>query len=197
MKTLSRRDPAARRAQVLAAATKQFAERGYELTNVNQVAAEAGVSVGALYKYFPDKPALLEGVLEAFETTVVKSMAQVFETPGNYTERLRVMVDGLFSLAATEPHFFWALSSGTQGLRGQRAKEPGSQVKTEIARFIDAGIAAGDFRPIDSLRIASLGFGVVETAMKHCFGPGENGAFQQEWAAATFHILRAAVTRAY
>jgi AcrR family transcriptional regulator len=190
MKTLSRRDPAARRARVLASATKQFAERGYELTNVNQVAADAGVSVGALYKYFPDKAALLEGVLDSFETTVVRSMAQVYDASGNYAERLQVMVDGLFSLAATEPYFFWALSSGS---RGQTAKPPGSEVKREIARFIDAGIAAGDFRAVDSLRIASLGFGVVETAMLHCFGPEERGAFQREWAAATLHLLRAAV----
>ena len=66
-----RRDPGARRAKVIEEATRLFAAQGYEATSVNEVAAGAGVSVGALYKYFPDKAALLEGVLSHFEAEFV------------------------------------------------------------------------------------------------------------------------------
>jgi AcrR family transcriptional regulator len=40
------------------AAARILRERGYEATNVNEIARVAGVSVGSLYQYFPTKEAL-------------------------------------------------------------------------------------------------------------------------------------------
>lgn len=49
---------AARRAQLLAAAARRFDRVGYEATTMADVAAEAGVSKGATYLYFPSKESL-------------------------------------------------------------------------------------------------------------------------------------------
>jgi AcrR family transcriptional regulator len=45
---------------ILEAAARLFETRGYEPTTTHQIAAEAGVSVGALYRYFDDKEAVLK-----------------------------------------------------------------------------------------------------------------------------------------
>jgi AcrR family transcriptional regulator len=193
VKALSRRDPAARLARVLEAATRLFAERGYESTSVTDVAAEAGVSIGALYKYFRDKPALLEGVLASFESQFAEAMSHVHEAPGTHFDKLRVMVDGLFELGASRPYFFWALTSGTHALLGERQHSSGDAVREEIRRFLEAGIAAGDFRPVDVARMSALGFGVVETAMQQCFGPREKGQHRQAWARMVEELLARAV----
>jgi AcrR family transcriptional regulator len=189
VKKLGRRAPEARQERVLAEATRLFAERGYENTSVNEVAKEAGVSVGALYKYFPDKPALLEAVLDAFEGEFVEGMRAVRTSPGPHVERLAMMVKGLFELAAHREHFFWVLTSGTHGLRGTRPVTPGARIRAEIALFIESGIAAGEFRPVDVEQVAALGYGVVETAMRHCFVHGEAGAKQAQWERAVFDML--------
>jgi AcrR family transcriptional regulator len=47
------------RRTILDAAAGLFAEQGYEATTTHQIAAAAGVSVGALYRYFADKEAVL------------------------------------------------------------------------------------------------------------------------------------------
>jgi AcrR family transcriptional regulator len=190
---LSRRDPEARRAKVLEVATRLFAERGYESTSVNDVAAEAGVSIGALYKYFPDKPALLEGVLASFEGQFAEAMSQVHQVPGTHFDKLRVMVDGLFEMGAKRPYFFWALTSGTHALRGARAHSSGDAVREQIRRFLESGVAAGDFRPVDVPRMAAIGFGVVETAMQQCFGPKEQGQHKEAWARMVEETLARAV----
>jgi AcrR family transcriptional regulator len=39
--------------------------RGYAATTTNHVAAEAGVSIGSLYEYYPSKDALVVAILEA------------------------------------------------------------------------------------------------------------------------------------
>lgn len=43
---------------ILAAAARVLAQRGYARTNTNLVAEAAGISVGSLYQYFPNKDAL-------------------------------------------------------------------------------------------------------------------------------------------
>jgi AcrR family transcriptional regulator len=47
---------------ILEAAGKLFSEHGYEETTTHQIAAAAGVSVGALYRYFDGKQAILKEV---------------------------------------------------------------------------------------------------------------------------------------
>ncbi len=59
-----RRRPRQRRSKdtvafVLEAAAQVFGERGYARTTTNHVAERAGVSIGTLYQYFPNKDALL------------------------------------------------------------------------------------------------------------------------------------------
>ena len=51
------------RAELLEAAAKLFSARGYADTPIEEVARAAGVTKGALYHHFRDKPALFEAVL--------------------------------------------------------------------------------------------------------------------------------------
>jgi len=53
------------RAAILDAAAKLFAAQGYEQTTTHQVAGAAGISVGALYRYFTDKEAILGEIYES------------------------------------------------------------------------------------------------------------------------------------
>ncbi|HEY2688710.1 MAG TPA: TetR/AcrR family transcriptional regulator [Streptosporangiaceae bacterium] len=60
----------ATRAQLIAIATRLFAEHGYEGTSIEAVLREAGVSRGSLYHHFAGKEALYEAVVEDVETKV-------------------------------------------------------------------------------------------------------------------------------
>lgn len=52
------------RAALLAAARELFGRDGYAATSVEDIAARAGVTIGALYHHFPNKTALFETVFE-------------------------------------------------------------------------------------------------------------------------------------
>jgi AcrR family transcriptional regulator len=60
----------ATRGQLIAVATRMFAERGYEDTSIEAVLREAGVSRGSLYHHFASKEALFEAVAEDVEGKV-------------------------------------------------------------------------------------------------------------------------------
>src|SRR5690242_14924778 len=61
----------ARRRRIQRAAREVFAEKGYARTSIEQVAKQAGLSVGAIYLYFRSKEdlsvSLLEETYEVFE----------------------------------------------------------------------------------------------------------------------------------
>jgi len=110
--TATRRMPrAARRAQILDAATRAFARAGFGATGLDDIAAEAGVTRVILYRHFDSKSDLYRAVLEracarleaavgsdAFDDTSIPSLVQAAAAdPDGF--RL------LFCFAAAEPEF--------------------------------------------------------------------------------------------
>ena len=54
----------ARRHQILDAATRVFAEKGFHATTIKDIAKEAGIADGTIYIYFENKMALMLGILD-------------------------------------------------------------------------------------------------------------------------------------
>jgi AcrR family transcriptional regulator len=59
----------ARREQIVEAATRVFAEKGFRRATTREVAREAGISEGTIYNYFEDKDALLMAILDKLNET--------------------------------------------------------------------------------------------------------------------------------
>lgn len=53
----------ARRSQILEAATRVFASKGFHAATIRDIAREAGIADGTIYIYFKSKPDLLLGIL--------------------------------------------------------------------------------------------------------------------------------------
>jgi AcrR family transcriptional regulator len=77
--------------RILDAAARIFDERGYRATTTNHVAAEAGVSIGSVYQYFPNKDALLVALAER----------HLDEVADRFGERLMLLRDEQPPIAAT------------------------------------------------------------------------------------------------
>ena len=59
----------ARREQIVGAATRVFAEKGFRRATTREVARAAGVSEGTIYNYFENKDALLLAILDRLNET--------------------------------------------------------------------------------------------------------------------------------
>lgn len=68
---------AARRNQILDAAAKVFAEKGFHPTTVKDIAAEAGIAHGSVYTYFESKNALLIGIFERVKASIVQENTHI------------------------------------------------------------------------------------------------------------------------
>ena len=60
---------AVRRRHILDAATREFAAKGFDRATIRDVARRAGVADGTIYNYFPNKAALLLGILDRLNET--------------------------------------------------------------------------------------------------------------------------------
>lgn len=79
-----RRRADARPDEVLDAAIALFADKGYAATTVQEIAAKAGLSKGAVYLYFPSKAAVLEGLVErAISPVAQTALSQLAKFSGD------------------------------------------------------------------------------------------------------------------
>jgi AcrR family transcriptional regulator len=72
---------AARRQQILDAARTCFLRNGFHMTSMQDVIAEAGLSVGAVYRYFKSKNDIVEAIAEQYATQVSDLLSALVADP--------------------------------------------------------------------------------------------------------------------
>lgn len=72
---------AARRQQILDAARRCFVRDGFHATSMQRVIAEAELSVGAVYRYFPAKSDLIAGIAEQMAASIAAQLQSLAEAP--------------------------------------------------------------------------------------------------------------------
>jgi AcrR family transcriptional regulator len=72
---------AARRQQILDAARICFLRNGFHTTSMQDVIAEAGLSVGAVYRYFKSKNDIVEAIAEQYASQVSELLAMLIDDP--------------------------------------------------------------------------------------------------------------------
>lgn len=75
--------------RLVTAATRLFAELGYERTTVQDVVAAAGVTKGAMYHYFASKDDLLYEIYHRILSVQLAHLEQFAHTSGPIEQRLR------------------------------------------------------------------------------------------------------------
>jgi len=84
------------REAILAAAERRFLAEGYHDTRMVDIAADASVSVGTLYKHFPSKDAVFESLAARGREEALELLRECLEQPGPEAQ-LQAIVERLFS----------------------------------------------------------------------------------------------------
>jgi AcrR family transcriptional regulator len=85
-----------RRDQILTAAISCFARQGYHATSMDDVVRESGLSVGAIYTYFPSKEDLFLALAEARSEQTLAYMNDLFRRPGPMADKASQAIDFFF-----------------------------------------------------------------------------------------------------
>lgn len=142
----------ARRREILVAAHRCFARRGFQATTMQDVADAVGLSVGALYRYFDGKEALIEALAEWGRAQKRELMDDV--PPPGGTEGLPELVVRLASAlsapeaAATAVRFdvrVWGEALGQPDLESF-VQESLSDFQQLITGYVEDAQAEGEIR---------------------------------------------------
>ena len=151
---------AERRERILEAAEHAFVRHGFHATTMQHVADEVGTSAGNLYRYFPSKEAIVEGLCELDQARRAESFAafgDLMARNGDLTEAMR---KGLREHVFSKPPEKARLIVEIWAEAGRNPRV------AEITRAIDADVLIGLERLMDVAKAA----GAASPALDSRFG---------------------------
>jgi len=148
---------AERKPQILLAAMQVFLQKGFTAARMEDIAKQAGLSVGNLYRYFPGKLDITLALMELFLEPSLSNSNDLLSAPGTCRERLEssflrvlekqdasllTLYGEMYHLARYEPRVRTVLQDYNQ--RYQKI----------VADLLQQGIQNGELRPVDTDAVA-------------------------------------------
>ncbi|MBM3533762.1 MAG: TetR/AcrR family transcriptional regulator [Alphaproteobacteria bacterium] len=147
---------------LLAAALRVFAEKGFAAARLDDVAREAGVSKAALYLYFESKQAIFEALVRSAVLPNIERLERlVAEWRGGAGALLRNLVEAIARVVveseiAAFPKLIIAEASNFPDLARFYRSQVIERMLGLLAGIVRRGIESGEFRPTDPHLAARL-----------------------------------------
>ena len=152
MRTIDPGKHAARRDAILAAARHCFARKGFHQTSTAAICAQAGMSPGNLFHYFPTKQAIIAAIVDQEGSETAAYFAELQGSADSYGALLAFM-DVVLALAADGDVAGLALDIAAEALRD-------ADIAARVARN-DAALRAG----VQALLVSAAAQGQVDATL--------------------------------
>jgi len=153
-----------KRRQLLDAAVRVFARKGFHASRVGDIAEEAGVAHGLLYHYFKSKDQVLEAVFHENWSVLLARIAMVEESDEPAADQLRHIAAILLRTWLHLPDVVRVVIQefGRSRELAERLAELTQPIDV-IQRVIERGIARGEFRAdVDPRFAAAVVYGSID-----------------------------------
>lgn len=156
------------RNDILVAALKLFAEKGYFNTSLTEIAEAAGVKTSAgIYKHFKNKQEIASALYLWIIDRLSVSIDDIRRRSRKSSEQLREIVDLWFRLTDEAPEImrFLLVLNVNEFLPNEKPlMETPPFVK--ILKILQNGIKANEIKAIDAQRAYCHFFGIIENTLK-------------------------------
>jgi TetR/AcrR family fatty acid metabolism transcriptional regulator len=144
--------------QIIEAAVRVFARKGYFNSRVSDVAREAGIAAGTIYLYFKTKEDILTTLFREKMAEFVAKLWKAMADQPDPVSKVRRLVYLHFDLLERNPELAEVvqieLRQGQKFFRGASSQEIGSYFGL-IASVLEEGVAAGRFRANLPVKVAT------------------------------------------
>jgi TetR/AcrR family transcriptional regulator, cholesterol catabolism regulator len=144
------------RQALLESSIKLFAERGYELTSVQEIVDGASATKGAFYHHFRSKLDVLVAIHHRTTELQLEMLQEIADRELPCSVTLALMLEGMIALhdshsmeMAIYNQERWAF----QEPAFERIRKLRNDVERIFSDVVKQGIEAGEFRPVPSVRI--------------------------------------------
>jgi AcrR family transcriptional regulator len=165
-----------RRLQLLGAAERLFAERGFLAVRLEDIGAAAGVSGPAIYRHFPNKESLLVELLVGISTRLLDGARGVRSRQTDAAAALNGLIDFHLDFALGEPDLIriqdrdLAYLPAAAERQVRRAQRQYVEVWVGVLRELEPGLAETDAR-----LMAHAAFGLLNST-PHSLKPSDGKA---------------------
>jgi AcrR family transcriptional regulator len=153
---------------ILGAATQLFIQCGYEQTTMAGIAIRAGVSVGSLYQYFPNREALVAALIERHADELVRTLRSILRGHARSTleDCLRASIEATITANPLDPRLHKILSEQVAHVgKLPTAMRANHELTLEIEIFLREH--AGEIDPSHDPSVAASVVETVLDAMAH------------------------------
>jgi len=153
-----------KRRQLLDAAVRVFARKGFHASRVGDIAAEAGVAHGLLYHYFRSKDQVLEAVFHENWSVLIARIASVEESDEPAADQLRHIAAIVLRTWLHLPDVVRVVVQefGRSPELAERIGELAQPIEA-IQRVIARGVERGEFRKdVDPRFAATVVYGSID-----------------------------------
>lgn len=159
------------RARIEAAALKLFAARGVDGTAMRDIAAEVGVTEGALYRHFSSKDALARALFLSRYGALAAGIEEIRARRSDFSGRLDEIVAFFAKSFDEDPDgFAYVLVSQHEHLRELAEEAPENAVEA-LGRVMADAMAAGEIAQGDVALATALALGLmVQPAIFRIYG---------------------------
>jgi TetR/AcrR family transcriptional regulator, fatty acid metabolism regulator protein len=152
-----------KRRQLLDAAVRVFARKGFHASRVGDIAEEAGVAHGLLYHYFESKDQVLEAVFHDNWSVLLARIGSVEESDEPAADQLRHIAAVVLRTWLHLPDVVRVVirEFGRSPELSERIGELVQPINS-IARVIERGIERGEFKQVDPRVAATVVYGSID-----------------------------------
>jgi len=152
--------------QIIEAAVRVFARRGYYNSRVSDIAREAGIAAGTIYLYFKTKDDILVTLFRDKMAEFVDALRKAIANEPDAASKVRRLVWLHFSRLEEDPELAEVLQvelrQGQKFFRGASGQEIGAYFAL-IASVLEEGVSEGRFRSGVSVKVATkMLFGAMD-----------------------------------
>lgn len=151
-------------ARLLDAAAELIRQEGFAQLRVEEIADQAGVSVGTFYLYFAGKDDLFVQLVVEFTTRLRERLTAAYAVDGSYAERMqRALKAYLDFVEDNEAGFLYFRDSGTVDTTvGRLSTWAFDQHVADLRPALEDAMERGEIRRDDATLLAQATLGVVQ-----------------------------------
>jgi len=156
------------RQEILSAAMRLFAEKGFHNVSMQEIAAKAEFATGTLYKFFTSKEALFDELTHNCGQRIISDLTAILDGPGDEVDCLRTFIRRQPALLEEHAEFIKVYVSEF-GIRGAKVSKRSDEselhtiLTSRLEALLEAGIGKGLFRRVDPTVAAKAVGSILET----------------------------------
>ena len=167
-KTRRERQKTMNRREILEAAKRVFAQKGFAATTIDEIAQEAEFSKGAMYGYFEGKEDLFFSLIQEKMDDIEERLREVVESSDDPETKIKDLIETHLTFFEEDRDFFQIIASEQPRLGAETESRLRENMKERCVRSLDlieqvmlVGVSAGVLKEIEPRFLATGLVGII------------------------------------